>query len=116
MADAAPLHGRRGHGRDAQPSAHHRDPATATQARLSRGRTKPSSKFHHLDGRYLAKDWLGTARRRRPGPVDYRHLGLDERHGMYLTATLLVGSLDLLLQGRPQHAHLKAELDLLRRR
>ena len=49
---AAPLHGRRGDGRDAQPSVHQRNPATSTQVRLSRGHSQPISKFHHLDGRY----------------------------------------------------------------
>ena len=51
MADAAPLHGRRGHGRDAQPAAHQRNSATSTQGRLSRGHLMPNSKFHHVDGR-----------------------------------------------------------------
>ena len=64
----------------------------------------------------VAKDWLGSARRRRPGSVDYRHLGLDERHGMSLNAALLIGSLDLLPQGVQQPPDFQAELDLLRRR
>jgi SAM-dependent methyltransferase len=52
MATAAPLHERRGDGRDAQPGAHQRNHATSTQIRLSRGHLKPVSKFHHVDGRY----------------------------------------------------------------
>jgi transposase-like protein len=49
--DAAPLHGRRGHGRDAQPRHHQRNTATSTQGRLNLGHRKPNSKFHHVDGR-----------------------------------------------------------------
>jgi len=58
--DAAPLYGRRGHGRDAQPATHHGNPATSTQDRLSRGHLKPSSIFHHLDGRDLIEFDLGV--------------------------------------------------------
>src|SRR3712207_41657 len=45
VATAAPLHGRRGHGRDAHPDADRRNPATPTQGRLIRGRLRPSSNF-----------------------------------------------------------------------
>jgi len=53
VADAVPTHGRRGHGRDAQPAANKRNPATSTQGHMSRGRRKPPNVFQHLDGRYL---------------------------------------------------------------
>jgi hypothetical protein len=50
MANAALLHGCRGHGRDAQPRARQPNPVTATQARLSRGHPQPNSNFYHVDG------------------------------------------------------------------
>ena len=52
MAVAASIHGRGGHGRDAQPAAHKRNTATSTKGRMSRGRRKPNDVLHYLDGRY----------------------------------------------------------------
>jgi hypothetical protein len=49
----APLLGRRSHGRAAEPDAHQRHSATATQGRLSRGRLSYTTILHHVDGRDL---------------------------------------------------------------
>jgi putative transposase len=59
---SAPRHGRRGHGRDARASASQRNPATAAQGRLIRGRLSPISNFHHVDGRYrpASRNTLGS--------------------------------------------------------